>query len=109
MGTEARAVGATEIENGAARPGLTESALHGSERLLSLVYQNTSDCLYLVAVEPGERYRFLTVNDTFLRVSGYARSEVISRPMEEVVPAANHSLVRSKYREAIEARRPVVY
>ena len=77
--------------------------------LLSVIFENSPDCLYLAEVEPGERYRFLSVNQTFLRVSGYSRSEVIGRPMEEVVPAANHQLVRAKYREAIESRLPVVY
>ena len=85
------------------------TALRESERLLSLIYDSSSDCLYLVRVEPGEQYRFLSVNETFLKTSGYARPEVVGRPMEDVVPPPNHALVRSKYREVIETRRPVVY
>jgi PAS domain S-box-containing protein len=85
------------------------AALAESERQLSLIYHHTSDCLYLARVEPGERYTFLSVNETFLKVSGYIREQVVGRPMEEVVPAANHDLVRGKYREAIATRRPVVY
>jgi PAS domain S-box-containing protein len=84
-------------------------ALRESEQQLALIYNNTSDCLYLVRVEPGDRYRFLSVNETFLRVSGYAADQVVGRVMEEVVPPANHGLVRAKYQEVIDTRRPLVY
>ena len=86
-----------------------EAALREKDRLLTLVYENTSDCLYLVAVEPGGVYRFLTVNESFLRVSGYGIDQVVGRPMEEIVPPSNHGLVRGKYQEAIATRRSVVY
>jgi PAS domain S-box-containing protein len=85
------------------------TALAESERQLSLIYNNTSDCLYLARVEPGDRYTFLSVNETFLKVSGYTRDNVVGRPMEEIVPAPNHELVRAKYREVIRTRRPLVY
>src|SRR5438034_1380150 len=63
----------------------------------------------IVRDEAGDRYRFLSVNDTFLRVSGYANDQVVGRPMEDVVPAANHDLVRARYRDVIDTRRPLVY
>jgi len=85
------------------------AALAESERQLSLIYHNTSDSLYLARVEPGDRYTFLSVNETFLKVSGYTRDQVTGRPMEQIVPAANHGLVRGKYREVIRTRQPLVY
>jgi len=86
-----------------------ETELSKKERLLSLVYEHTSDGLYLANVEPNGVCRFLTINDSFLRLSGYTRDQVVGRSMEEIVPRENHELVRSKYLEAIATRKPVTY
>lgn len=83
--------------------------LHANARLLWLIYENTSDPVYLVAVQGGGGYRFVSVNPSFLRVSGYREDQVLYAPMERVVPAANVALVRSQYERAIATRRPVVY
>lgn len=78
-------------------------------RLLSLIYDNTSDPVYLVSVERDGTYRFLSVNKSFSRVSGYEARQVVDAPMERIVPSANVGLVRSQYERAIATRQPVVY
>ncbi len=78
-------------------------------RLLALIYDSTSDPVYLVRVEGGGRYRFVSVNQAFLRVTGYRAEQVVNAPMEQVVPGANHELVRSQYWRAIAAREPILY
>jgi PAS domain S-box-containing protein len=83
--------------------------LRTNARLLSLIYDSTSDPVYLVRIEEGGRYRFVSVNETFLRVSGYDASQVVGAPMERVVPEGNVGLVRSQYERAIATRRPAVY
>jgi PAS domain S-box-containing protein len=80
-----------------------------SERMLKLIYDGSSDAIYLAQIEPHERFRFISVNKTFLTISGYTREQTEGRPMEEIVPPASHALVRSKYREVIETRGPLVY
>ena len=86
-----------------------EAALQDRERMLNLIYHNVSDCLYLVQVEPNDQFRFISVNETFLRVTGYSREQAEQRPMEEVVGAGNDKLVRAHYRRVIETREPVLY
>src|SRR5262245_24622995 len=83
--------------------------LRTNARLLALIYDSTSDPVYLVRLEPGGRYRFVSINETFLRVTGYQVSEVVNAPMEHVVPRANVELVRAQYERAIAARKPIVY
>lgn len=83
--------------------------LRTNARLLSLIYDHTSDPVYLVCVEGEGGYRFVSVNDAFLRVTGYRADQVVNAPMEHVVPSANVTLVRSQYERAIAARRSVVY
>ncbi len=83
--------------------------LRTNARLLTLIYERTADPVYLVRVEPGGCYRFVSVNDSFLRVSGYRLLQVIDAPMERVVPIANIELVRTQYERAIAARVPIAY
>jgi PAS domain S-box-containing protein len=83
--------------------------LRTNARLLSLIYDSTSDPVYLVSVEGDGRYRFVSVNQSFLRVSGYEVGQVVDAPMERVVPSANVGLVRSQYERAIATRQPVIY
>jgi PAS domain S-box-containing protein len=86
-----------------------EEASRESARLLSLVYDHVSDCIYLLRVDGDDRYTFVSVNRVFSAVSGFAPTQVIGQPMEAVVPTANHELVRSKYRAVIAGRQSVVY
>jgi PAS domain S-box-containing protein len=86
-----------------------ERALQESERMLKLIYDSSSDAIYLAQLEPPDRFRFISVNQTFLTVSGYSREQAEGRLVEDILPPASHTLVRAKYREAIESRGPVVY
>ncbi len=86
-----------------------QEELRMNPRLLALIYDRTSDPVYLVRVEPGEQYRFISVNESFLRVTGYQVGQVVNALMERVVPSANVGLVRSQYERAIAARQPIVY
>jgi PAS domain S-box-containing protein len=65
--------------------------------------------MWLLDVEPGERYVFRSINDAFERVTGLTRAQVLDRPMEEWFPPASLELVRSKYREAVATGRPLEY
>ena len=74
---------------------------------LELTYQSVGDCLFLLSIEPGEIYRFVSVNEAFLRVTGFAVSQVIGKRIEEVIPEQSHSLVLGKYREALRENKTV--
>ena len=82
----------TEAELAAAR-----EALQARERELSLIYANVSDVIFYIAIEPGGRYRFVSVNQAFLTATGL--SERITVPVRSlstrqslsVRPAALHS------------------
>ncbi|MES2465597.1 MAG: PAS domain S-box protein, partial [Armatimonadota bacterium] len=94
---------------------LAEEALKASERTLSRIYDHSPDCLYLLQVEPveevgkGVQFRFVSVNATFLRVSGYASAQVIGAPMENVIARENVAVVRSHYETVLQTRQPLTY
>lgn len=84
-----------------------EAAMEDRERRLNLVYQNVADCIFILSVEPDERYRFVSVNEAFLTVTGFRREQVVDKCIEEVLPETSHELVKGKYLEAIEHNKTV--
>jgi PAS domain S-box-containing protein len=58
-----------------------QSALRRSETLLSLLVATSPDSITLTEMSSG---RYLMVNDTFLRLTGYERDEVIGRSSVEI-------------------------
>lgn len=86
-----------------------ERALQESERMLKLIYDNSSDSLFLAQLAPDDKFRFVSVNEPFVRARGLTREAVQGQLMEESVPAANQELMRARFREAIATRRAAVY
>ncbi|HZU95416.1 MAG TPA: ATP-binding protein [Planctomycetota bacterium] len=78
-------------------------------RVLSLIFEHTSDAVALLRVEPGEVYRVLLANESLFRMSGLDRAQVMNAPLEQFVPTHNAPIIRSRCREAIASRRTVVY
>ena len=84
-----------------------EEALRASEKRLSLIFDTVGDVIFLLAVEPEDCFRFLSVNPAFLAVTGLTREQVVGKRMEEVLPETAHVLVLGKYKEAIRENKIV--
>jgi len=78
-----------------------------SDSRLNFIYNNVADCIFLLAVEPDDCYRFLSINDPFMPITGLRREQVIGKRIEEVLPESSHALVIGKYREAIRENKIV--
>src|SRR6185437_854738 len=63
--------------------------LEEQDRQLSTIYSSVSDALFLLSVESADRYRFLTVNRTFLQLTGLKPSDVLGKYVHEVIPKAS--------------------
>ena len=81
--------------------------MQASERQLSLIYANISDVLFYLAVEPQDRFRFVSVNSAFLRTTGLTEDQVVGRLVQEVIPEPAHALVLGNYKKAIQTRQTV--
>jgi PAS domain S-box-containing protein len=86
-----------------------EEAVRSSERLRALMYSAVSDVLFYVGVEPGNRFRFLSVNDAFSRSTGLREDQVVGRAIDEVIPEPSRALVLDNYLRAIHERRTVTW
>jgi PAS domain S-box-containing protein len=88
---------------------LAQEALRRSEQQLELIYDTVSDVIFLVTVEPGDRYRFVSANKAFLQTTGWEVDYVIGKYADEVVPPASYDLAVINCKKAIQERVPVTW
>ncbi len=79
-----------------------EEALRENERRLVSIYNTVADVIFHLAVEPGGRFRFLSVNPAFLRTTGLSLEAVVGKTVNEVIPEPSLTMVLEKYQQAIE-------
>jgi PAS domain S-box-containing protein len=84
-----------------------EETLRTREQHLSRVYDAVDDVVFLLSVDAGEQYRFVSINAAFARVTGFTAESVLGQAVSSVVPAAALPQLLEKCREAIEHRRLV--
>jgi PAS domain S-box-containing protein len=80
-----------------------------SLRRSAFVYQNISDCIFYLAVEAPDRYRFISINPAFVEATGLRESDIVGKTTKEVIPEPSHTLVLEKYLRSIETRKPVCW
>ena len=80
-----------------------------NQALLSLIYEAVSDVIYLLAVEPDDCYRFLSVNRAFFAATGLEADQVIGKRIEDVLPPSSHEVVINKYRQAIREKQRLTW
>jgi PAS domain S-box-containing protein len=86
---------------------LTEELLRNRERILSLIYSHVQDAIYLVEVESDDNFRFLSINQTFLDLTGLKEEQIVTKLVTEIIPEPSLSLVINYYKQAIEEKRTV--
>ncbi len=84
-----------------------EEMLRVRERMLSIIYATIPEVLYLLSVEPGSHFRFISVNQSFLDATGLQENQVVGRDIHEVIPEPSLTLVLKRYRQAIRENKPV--
>ena len=94
------------IENVSERRRM-EEAVRSSERLRALIYDSVTDVLFYLGVEGDNRYRFLSVNQAFLKATGLREDQVVDRLVDEVIPEPARTMVLGHYARAIHERRTI--
>jgi len=73
------------------------------------IYNAVRDVIFHLAVEPEGRFRFVSVNAAFLRVTGLSREMVVGKTVNEVILEPSLTMVLGKYRQAIEEKTTVLW
>jgi PAS domain S-box-containing protein len=87
----------------------TAEAWRNSKQELDSLYHTVADPLFRLAVEGEGRFRFVSVNASFLRVTGLSQEMVIDKTVTEVIPEPALTMVLARYREAIEEKTVKVW
>jgi PAS domain S-box-containing protein len=90
-----------------ARRKRVEDALRASQKDVRLLYDASGDVLFQISVEPGDSFRFLSVNQAFLDATGLAKEQVVGKRVEDVIPEPSCTLVLGKYKQAIRENKTV--
>ncbi|SDB11171.1 PAS domain S-box-containing protein [Pseudomonas sp. NFACC23-1] len=70
-----------------------EQALLESTARYQEVFDNSSDCLYLLEVTDNRQFRYIAVNASFERTSGIDRQQLIGRCLGDVIPHAGQKVM----------------
>lgn len=77
------------------------------EKELELIYNTVTDVLYMIDVEEDGRFKFRSVNQSFLRATGLTEEQVVGKYVEQVIPAPSVDLVLTNYNKAIDTHSTV--
>jgi PAS domain S-box-containing protein len=86
-----------------------EEAVREREQQLISIYNTVRDVVFYLGVEPSGEFRFLSVNESFLGITGLGRDQVVGKRVSDVIPEPSLSMVLGKYRQAIETKAPVFW
>jgi PAS domain S-box-containing protein len=86
-----------------------EEKLKESESRLSLIFNNVTDWLSLVRVDPGDQFRVIEVNQAVVENLGLPREAQIGKTIDEIFPEPLVSLSKAKFKEAIATKTSVSY
>jgi PAS domain S-box-containing protein len=77
-------------------------ALREDEQQLVSIYNTVQDGIFHLAVEPGGRFRFVSVNRAFLKVTGLSLEMVVGKTVNQVIPEPSLAMALGKYQQASE-------
>ncbi|HEX7904174.1 MAG TPA: PAS domain S-box protein [Chitinophagaceae bacterium] len=84
-----------------------EQQLVMSTQQLAVIYNTVADVIFLLSVEDNERFKFISVNHTFLEATGLAANQVIDKYADEIIPAPSWNIALAHYRKAIVTKSTV--
>lgn len=85
----------------------TKRQLIKSNRQLSSIYKTAADIIFLLSVEPGNIYRFESINPAFTKATGLSPESVLGNRVEQVIPESSLAVVLDGYQRAITTRQLV--
>ena len=86
-----------------------EENLNDRGKILSLIYDNSSDLMFLVNIDGNNSYSFLTVNNTFADITGIPKVKCIGKRLESVFPSEVSNKLITSFRWTKMNKRPLLF
>jgi len=88
---------------------VAEEKLQLNQQQLNLIYNATTSIIFLIEVEADGRFKFISMNKAGLEAIGFTEEQILNQYVEDVIPPSSSPLVLSKYKEAVETNKTVVW
>ena len=75
---------------------------------LEFIFNNVTDLIFLVKIEGKDKYRFETVNKSYLEVTKLKENEIIGKTFDEVLSPAVFNRVKKLYENIIKTGKTLV-
>lgn len=86
-----------------------EAALLMNEQRLDQIYNTVSDIIFMVAIEEDGRFRFVSVNLSFLKSTGLQQEQVNGKYLNEVIPPGSFNFVNEKYQRCVAEKKTLTW
>ncbi|MEI6575358.1 MAG: PAS domain S-box protein [Bacteroidota bacterium] len=83
--------------------------LKESEAYADLIYNSSSDPMFLMSVEPNKVFRCLSVNQSYLNKTGQSREQLIGKPIDEILSGEALCVALKGHDDAIKQGHPIQY
>lgn len=75
--------------------------------MYSKIFDSLVDVVFFIHVEAPEKYKFIYVNSSFLKVTGLLWEQVVGKYVHETIPEPSLKMVMNNYRKAVTEKRIV--
>lgn len=86
---------------------VAEQKLIENERELELIYDNLKESVFVLSVEEEKKFKFNSINRSFLQTTALLEDSVIGAYIDQVIPVNHLAGALSHYNEAIEKKSSV--
>ncbi len=76
---------------------------------LSLIYNSVSDLIFFLEVREANQYYCISVNQSYLNVTGMKKEEIVGKEIREIFPQKDSFCELDKYREAVLTKNILTY
>ncbi|MEW5958276.1 MAG: PAS domain S-box protein [Chloroflexota bacterium] len=106
---EAEVIGVAVLAQDMTERKRAEEALRESELRYREVFDNSSECIFLLDVTADGRFKFAGFNPAEEKAVGFSNAEVSGKFIEEAVPAELAQQIIANYRRCVEAGTIINY
>ena len=75
---------------------------------LEFIFNNVTDLIFLVRIEGKDKYRFESVNKSYLQVTKMNKKDIINKTFEEVLSPGVFKTVKKTYETILKTGKPVI-
>jgi PAS domain S-box-containing protein len=84
---------------------IAEKKLNDNEQNLQIIFSSTYDIIFMLSVEPFNRFKFMSINDAFLTTTGLKAEQVFDKYLDEVIPPDSLPMILEKYEAAVSSNK----